>query len=616
MPSPHALALAAQLPGVWSGQAALGHYTVLCSHFGQGQAFAAVLQAWRGCPQRPERLVFVSQATQWPDAPTPAGTDWPPPTRNLHLLDFEGGRVRLLLALGLDSPWRQLRQVQADALWLDGQDFSRDNPRSADGHPTAGDSHSDHRQTTAAMKAVARLAAWQCRLALWQATPEQASALRAAGFVFDGGAAPLLTARFQPTFGHRLQQPPPSPARPAGHAVVVGAGIAGACAAAALARRGWQCTVLDARAQPAGGGSGNPAAIFHGTVHAADGPHARFTRAAALHAQRFHARLMAQGVPGQVDGLLRADAQPVSPPPPERWASRWSAATLQAHDSGLRADSAWFFPGGGWIDASAAVRTILQTPGVRFQGQACAAGLRRVGSTGQDWQVLDADGQALAEPGPVVLAGAGAGDLPCPPMAWLANDAQAWPLPFSRARGQVSWFQHDGPALPRPVAGGGYALSLPGGGPLLCGATTQADDDDPRPREGDHAFNLERLLTQTGIAPAAGTSVHGRVGWRERVADRLPVVGAALDSRAVQEMSGRSTSIGAGRLSRLPRVPGLFVLGAMAGRGFTWGPLAGEVLASWVDGSPSPLEADLLDALDPARFWLRQARRERGPVRD
>ena len=40
--------------------------------------------------------------------------------------------------------------------------------------------------------------------------------------------------------------------------------------------------------------------------------------------------------------------------------------------------------------------------------------------------------------------------------------------------------------------------------------------------------------------------------------------------------------------------------------------LVGRVVASQVAGSPSPLEASLLDAIDPARFNARAVRRSPG----
>jgi hypothetical protein len=47
---------------------------------------------------------------------------------------------------------------------------------------------------------------------------------------------------------------------------------------------------------------------------------------------------------------------------------------------------------------------------------------------------------------------------------------------------------------------------------------------------------------------------------------------------------------------------------AYASRGLVWAALAGEMLASLIEGEPLPLERDLANALDPGRFVLKQAR--------
>jgi tRNA 5-methylaminomethyl-2-thiouridine biosynthesis bifunctional protein len=594
-PDAPALLQASALPERWRGQA---DHQVLMSDFGlasAGLAFVALWQAWRDDPHRPGGLTVFSPCQQLPTAAdlpprlaaSMAGV-WPPPTANFHGLAFENGRVRLLLAVGMAQPLRQVRQLQADTLWIDASQVPR--PR-----------------------ALGRLAAPGARLLLWHAATEQREALRAAGFVHESsGPAGLEHWRHAPRPGMRQ-----APARPTERqAVVIGAGIAGACAAAALAQRGWACTVLDAHAQPAGGASGNPAALCHGTVHAADGAHARFTRAAALQAQRLYAGLLARGVPGALQGLLRAQAEAVTPAPPATWAQAWAAGELQVRGSGLQADSAWFFPGAGWVDAAATVHALLATPGVQFQGRAAAARLRR---EDDHWCVLDAQGQALARAPIVVLAlaaASGAQSQGRPGLTSLLSSAGALAPPLARTRGQVTWFDHLAPALPWPVAGGGYALHGPLAGTpsLLCGATTQADDEDPEIRASDHAHNLTRLQSLTGLAPAPGTRLQGRVGWRERTPDRLPVAGP-LPAAAALAAGSADPQAGRGQLTQarhLPRVQGLFMLGAMAGRGFTWGPLAGELLASLVDGSLLPLEGDLVDALDPGRFWLRQQRRASG----
>jgi tRNA 5-methylaminomethyl-2-thiouridine biosynthesis bifunctional protein len=40
-----------------------------------------------------------------------------------------------------------------------------------------------------------------------------------------------------------------------------------------------------------------------------------------------------------------------------------------------------------------------------------------------------------------------------------------------------------------------------------------------------------------------------------------------------------------------------------------WAPLAAELLVAGIGGEPLPLERELVDALDPARFLLRDQRK-------
>ena len=62
----------------------------------------------------------------------------------------------------------------------------------------------------------------------------------------------------------------------------------------------------------------------------------------------------------------------------------------------------------------------------------------------------------------------------------------------------------------------------------------------------------------------------------------------------------------------VPRVPGLFVFSALGSRGINWCTLGARIVASWVTGAASPVESSLLDAVDPARFLTREARRAAG----
>jgi tRNA 5-methylaminomethyl-2-thiouridine biosynthesis bifunctional protein len=96
-----------------------------------------------------------------------------------------------------------------------------------------------------------------------------------------------------------------------------------------------------------------------------------------------------------------------------------------------------------------------------------------------------------------------------------------------------------------------------------------------------------------------------RVGVRCASRDHLPVVGpiarlASLADHYAQLQSDQQNA------APLPRHPGLYVLGALGSRGLCSAPLCGELLASEICGDPLPLSADLLEALHPARYWVRK----------
>jgi tRNA 5-methylaminomethyl-2-thiouridine biosynthesis bifunctional protein len=155
------------------------------------------------------------------------------------------------------------------------------------------------------------------------------------------------------------------------------------------------------------------------------------------------------------------------------------------------------------------------------------------------------------------------------------------------------------PMLTIPVAGLGYALSLPDGA-LCFGASTDDGDMDPALRASDHAQNIDRARS---LLPSAAIPddmpLAGRVGWRSLAPDRLPIVGA---------LPAATPELRAEQARFWPRQPGLMVVGGLASRGITWATLCAELVAAQLTGAPWPVETSLADALDPARFAARQRR--------
>ncbi len=583
------------LPERWQGRA---QFAILETGFGLGNNFLATWAAWRDDPGRCERLTFVS-IEKHPLAPadlvrahaaSPAPAlarqlidAWPPLTCNLHVLDFEGGRVRLLLALGDVQAWARALVARIDAFYLDGFAPVR-NPAMWD---------------RGVFAMLARLAAPGATAATWSAARAVRDGLHGAGFAVQaapgsGGKRDITLARFAPRF---VAPAPPGralPAAPPTHALVVGGGLAGAASAAALGRQGIACTVIDRHAEPAAEASGNPAGLFHGAVMGHDGPHARLHRAAALRMTQAARAALARGVPGGAAGLLRLETRLAWPAmqallerqalPPD-YVQALDADAVSALAGARVVHPAWFYPGGGWIDPAALVRDALAMPGVAWRG---AMSVQRIACDGDAWHLFDANGRVIDAAPMLVLANAAdALRLAALPPRWL-----------KRQRGQVSWADRAAAPWqpPLPLASGGYLLPLPDGR-LLIGATSDDDDDDPAVRDADHADNLARVARWLGDAALPDAAeLAGRVGWRAVTPDRLPLVGPvpALDAP-------RPARADAPRL--LPRQAGLWLHSGLGSRGLTTAVLGAELLAAWASGAPWPLEADLVDAVDPAR-WL------------
>lgn len=598
-----------QLPQRWQGRE---RFAVLETGFGLGNNFLATWDAWRSDPRACRELHFIS-IEQHPltreamrllprdPALAPLAQEladaWPPLTANLHRLSFDGGRVRLLLALGDVSQWLPGLVGEVDAFYLDGFAPAK-NPRM---------------WQPRLFKAMARLAAADATAATWTAARSVRDGLAAAGFQVrlaagQGGKRENIVARFAPAFQPRRAPSRRGAAQPAQrHALVIGAGLAGCSTAWALAEQGWRSTVLDRHAAPAQEASGNPAGLFHGIVNAHDGTHARFNRAAALEAQRVIGRLVAEhGVAGNVQGLLRLDTSGAGAAAmqqavaalglPSDYLRVVDAAEASALAGIALRHPAWFYPGGGWVKPAELAAAWLRLAGEHacFRGGAAVHALRQEDG---DWHAFDNEGLLLAAAPVVVLAHAA-------DAARLLGQA---PWPLAPVRGQISRAETTRLcALPRvPVTGLGYLLPAIDRCAVF-GATSQVGDMDPAPRVADHEHNLAQLQALTGhrldIDPA---SLQGRVGWRWTCSDRLPLIGAVPDVQG---------AAAAGRLDQprfVPRMAGAYVFTGLASRGITWSPLGARTLAALITGAPSPLEASLLDAIDPARFLSRQSRRPR-----
>ncbi len=560
------------LPQAWAGR---GRFVVLETGFGTGLNFLATWAAWRDDPARTPRLHFLSVEKhpfraedlarlheQWSEfAPLSEEllANWPTLTPGFHRIALDGGRVQLTLMLGdaLDC----LPQVPAevDAFYLDG---------------FAPDCNADLWQPKL-FDVLARLAKPDATAATYTVAAPVREGLAQAGFVCDkrvgyGRKRHCLSARFAGQSRWVVSAQPR-------HVTVIGAGVAGAATAHALALRGLEVTVLERAAAPAQAASGNPVAVFRPVISRDDNRATRLTRAAFLHDLRAWTAL--GGVEWARCGVLHlakdADAAAkqqqalaATAPPADfaRWVDLDEARELANWPV---AAAGVFYPTAGWMVPAGLCRAWLDHPAIRLR-TGCAVARVRGGSGG--WQVLGADGSIQAEADAVVLANAR-------DALSLVPD-QVWPL--NTVRGQITQLPPGSlPQLQRVVAREGYVA--PGASRPLVGATYEHDDDDTMPRTASDLANLARLeaiLPGAGEGLAAG-AVSGRASLRATLPDRLPLVGA---------VGGRS---------------GLYVAAGYASRGVVWAGLLGDALADLMTQQPLPLEAELMRAIAPDRFTFR-----------
>lgn len=593
--------------------------------FGTGLNFLCAWQEWQRSAPPSARLHFVScekhplshgdlerALALWPELEALSRELL---GRYRHLaagwnrLVLADGQVSLTLLVGDALETLPRCQMAADAWFLDGFAPAR-NP--ALWRP-------------ALFRAMARLSKPWATFATFTAAGEVRRGLLEAGFAVEkvagfGRKRDMLRGELTAPPEAKWRPPwyaPPPPVK-TGTAAVIGGGIAGASTAAALARRGWDVTLIERHEKLAREGSGNPQGILYAKLSPHPTPLTQLTLAGYGHTLRLldgllpedpalrqscgvlqlaydHAedrRLAQLAGAGSGEGLMRLLGR--------EQASALAGIELPA--GGL------FFPHGGWVHPPAVVEALAA--GVRVMTGRAVTELRR---EADGWQI--GGGGETLRADVVVLAQAG--------------DSAAFPatayLPLHKNRGQVTVVPatETSRRLSTVLCGESYITPARGDGTHTLGATyapfggelavTRADCETNLGHLKDLAPALHAALDADRLDPAA---LPGRASLRAVTADHLPVVGPVVDAAAFNAVYARLARDAKLKLTDpAPWLPGLYVNAAHGSRGLLTAPLCGEALACLVAGEPSPLPAPVLAALHPSRFLARAlARGKPSPV--
>lgn len=550
----------------------------------------------------------------WPElAPLsqPLIDQWPLPVSGCHRLLFADGRIRLDLWFG--DIKEMLPQVPhpatglVDAWYLDGFSPAK-NPEM---------------WTQDLFDDLARLARPDATLSTFTCAGFVRRGLIAAGFAMKkvkghGSKREMLAGVRE---GKVPQQSiAPWYARPAGRegeVLIIGGGIASAMTALSLVERGRHVTLLCEDGEPASGASGNRQGALYPLLN---GEHDALSRFYSLAFGFARNRLLALAKHHPVafslcgvtqlgyDDKSAAKLAKMSqgPFPPELMHPLSAAEVEQVVGLPCDADGV-SYPLGGWLCPAdltrAAIREAQASGRLEVVFNAAAT---HIAEQDGGWRVESRDGRQWRAPNLVVAAGH---QLPA-----LLPFAE---LPLYPVRGQVSHVPTTAglSQLKTVLCYDGY-LTPAHNGAHCIGASYGRNQTDLAYRTDEQEQNRARLQAcvpqQRWPAEVDVSGAQARVGVRCASRDHLPVAGPVARLAALAD---HDVNAPADQQSALPLHAGLYVLGALGSRGLSSAPLCGELVASEICGEPLPLAADLLEALHPARYWVRRLRRGK-PLRD
>ena len=348
------------------------------------------------------------------------------------------------------------------------------------------------------------------------------------------------------------------------HCLVVGAGIAGAAMARALADKGWQVDVFDQAPSPAAGASGVPIGVLSCHVSVDDNPMSQLTRQGLLKVRSFAQAHLVKGQDWLDCGVLerRLDGHTKKKTwQPSLMGSVWhgwvqTPTDLQLAQAGLSElsvdEQLWQAPG-AWVKPRPLIEALLNHSYIHFQ-------------RGQPLKATEI--QALGYPSVVLALGAHTSDF-------LADLPHAPALPLLPVAGQISWGLHDAEQakLFPPFAVNGYGgfvshVPTPQGLAWYSGATFHRGQAKALVTAQDHDSNaekLEQLLPQAAQALRSQwqtpDSLGGWAGVRCTSVNRVPIA-RALDA---------------------VKLPDWYVLTALGSRGLTLAMQCAEQLAEQIN---------------------------------
>ncbi|MGD8933956.1 MAG: bifunctional tRNA (5-methylaminomethyl-2-thiouridine)(34)-methyltransferase MnmD/FAD-dependent 5-carboxymethylaminomethyl-2-thiouridine(34) oxidoreductase MnmC [Gammaproteobacteria bacterium] len=524
---------------------------------------------------------------------------YPPPVPGMHLIDLAGGKVRLYLVF--DEVEHALEQIdyKVDAWYLDGFAPAR-NP---------------HMWNERVFELIGRHTCVGGSFATYTAAGVVRRGLASAGFVVQkvpgyADKRDMLKGFIFEQSCYLVDRPWFTiPARSFNEksATIIGAGLAGLAAAWSLVRRGWKITLIDRHETVAEEASGNSAGLLMPRLTQDKTIDARFYANAFSYSVQCLDRLQSacsEQFWFKTGNVLVDDGARLKKiieihQYPENFI-RYLGGGEAGRVTGIDLDrDALFFVDAGWVNVKLLCEAIKRECGNRLEF--IQSEVANISLNHERWTVTD-DSDA-----PIALT----------ECLLLANGAQAkmfsvldW-LPVSSVRGQLTSLKHTDKSrnLQCGISAERYVTPA-SDGVHVVGASYNLDDESAVLTITDQQHNIDKIDRLLPGLFQQQDELAGRVAFRAVSEDRVPVVGCVPDSDAFQS---DYHDLQHGRQARQyppgKYLPGLYVSTAHGSRGLASCFISAETIAAIICNEPVPLEKDVLDYLNPARFIIRKLKR-------
>ncbi len=397
-------------------------------------------------------------------------------------------------------------------------------------------------------------------------------------------------------------------------AIVIGAGLAGANAAFALARRNYQVTVIEKARNFGAGASGIPQLALHCRLFRHAKAEAQFYLQAYLYAIRSYSSLKSVnrsfwhevGMVQQADAMNKSNKLSL-PDIEKNYADNIVTGVtpeLQAAMPHLTIDDeALWFPHSGWINSSDLCQALLNSPRISVKLDRCVT---QIGQENGLWGVTDKDRELVAK-APVLIGATG---------SELRNLSQFQSLPLELRVGQSTQcesYSREFSESIKPVVSGVRSIFPPQDEVHTISASYRELSSGLSPQPEDDEINLKKIAVMFGISEKTQLNrsfSHARV--RANSEDRLPIVGQVPVFGAMEKQY-KDLARNARQKFHEPGqyYDGLYVSAAHGSTGVATTALAGEYLAALISGESLPVNKEIKDLLNPSRFLIRNLKRQR-----